>query len=79
MDTLKKVFPYSFKKKKTVGELIVNILIYLVAGILVGAVIGICANIPVVKLITGLAGALVELYVLVGIILSILDYMKVLK
>jgi hypothetical protein len=79
MDTLKKLFPYSFKKKKTVSELIVNILIYLVAGILVGAVIGICSKIPVINLVTGLAGALVELYVLVGIVLSVLDYMKILK
>ena len=30
MDTLKKLFPYSFKAKKDISALIVNVLIYLV-------------------------------------------------
>ena len=79
MDTLKKLFPYSFRKKKELRDLIINILVYAVAAILVGVVIGICAKIPVVKLFTGLAGTLVELYVVAGIVISILDYMKILK
>ena len=77
--TLKKYFPYSFKKKKTGKDLLINLLIYLIAGVIAGAVIGIFASVPVIKLITGLAGAVVEIYVLVGIVLSVLDYKKLLK
>ena len=77
--TLKKYFPFSFKKKKTGKDLLINLLIYVLAGMVAGAVIGIFARVPVVNLITGLAGAAVELYVLVGIVLSVLDYKKLLK
>ena len=79
MDILKKYFPYSFKEKKDVAALIINILIYLVVGIVVGALIGILALIPILGLVIGLVGGLVDLYILVAIVLSVLDYMKVLK
>ena len=36
-------------------------------------------KIPVLGMIIGLVGGLVDLYVLVGVVLSVLDYMKVLK
>ena len=76
---MKKLFPYSFQKKKELRDLIINIVVYAVAAILVGVVIGICANIPVIKLLTGLAGTVAEVYVVAGIALSVLDYMKILK
>ena len=41
--------------------------------------IGILAAIPVIGLIIGLVGGLVDLYVLIGIVLLVLDYLKVLK
>ena len=37
MATLKKFFPYSFTKKKTTSDLIVNILIHLLIGIVLSA------------------------------------------
>ena len=79
MDTLKKIFPYSFKAKKDIAALIINLLIYIVVGAVVGVLIGILAKIPVLGLIFGLVGGLVDLYVLVGAVLSVLDYLKVLK
>lgn len=79
MEILTKLFPFSFKEKKDVAALIVNILIYLVIGIVAGALIGILATIPIIGIIIGILGGLVDLYVLVGIILSVLDYCKVLK
>ena len=69
MDTLKKLFPLSFKEKKDVGALIVNILIYLAISV----VVGMLAFIPIV----GWASQLIHLYLLAGILLSILDYCKV--
>lgn len=83
---LRKFFPFSFKEKKDIAALIINVLLYIVAGVVIGFVLGllgILSAIPVVgiilALVLGLAGSLVELYVLVGIVLSCLDYFKVLK
>ena len=79
MDMLKKIFPYSFQKKRETADLIKNILIQLVIGIIAGALIGLLAKIPLIGIIIGLVGGLVDLYVIVGIVLSILDYKKLLK
>ena len=78
MDMIRKVFPYSLGAKE-VKELVIKILVYLVAGIIIGALIGVLAKIPVLGLIFSLVGAIVDLYCFVGIILAVLDYMKVLK
>ena len=79
MALLKQIFPFSFGEKKDIAALIVNILIYLVAGIIIGIIIGVVAAIPIVGWIVGILGGLVDLYVLAGIVLSCLDYFKVLK
>ena len=79
MDILKKVFPYSFKAKDGVAGLIINILVYLVAGFVAGALIAICAKLPIINIVAGLVGGLVDLYVVAGIVISVLDYLKVLK
>lgn len=72
MDILKKLFPLSFKEKNGVGGLIVNIIIHLVADLVAGLIIGL---IPIL----GLLGGLIGLYFTVGIVLSVLDYLKILK
>ena len=74
MDTLKKIFPLSFKEKKDVAALIINILIQLVVGIIAGALIAILAKIPIIGIIIGIVGALVDVYVVAGIVLAILHY-----
>ena len=79
MDMLKKYFPFSFGEKKDLAALIINILIYLVVGIVAGAIIALVSIIPILGVLIGLVGALIDLYVLVGIILSVLDYLKILK
>ena len=83
METLKKIFPYSFKEKKDIAALIINIFVQLVINIIVGTVFGIIstllAAIPVVPAVIGLVGSLIGLYFFVGIIIAILDYCKVLK
>lgn len=79
METIKKFFPYSFKEKKDLNALIVNVLIQFVIGAVAGFLIAVLAKIPILGFIIGLCGGIVDLYVVVGIVLSILDYMKVLK
>lgn len=72
MDTLKKLFPLSFREKKGIGGLVVNILIHLLADLVAGLIIGLLP-------ILGILGGLIGLYFTVGIVLSVLDYLKVLK
>lgn len=79
MDMLKKFFPYSFQAKKDIAALVINIIVYVVVGAVAGFVIGILDGIPVLGIIFGLIGSLVGLYTLAGIVLSVLDYLKVLK
>ena len=44
-----------------------------------GFVLYLLSHIPVVNILVGLVGALVEIYLLGGIVIAILDYLKVLK
>ena len=87
METLKKLFPLSWKYTKDVPNLIKGILIYIVIGLLAGAIIALSSLItgwiPVVGALVGiilkLIGALVDVYVLAGIVIQVLVYTKVIK
>ncbi|MBO5952840.1 MAG: hypothetical protein J6Q53_01735 [Oscillospiraceae bacterium] len=79
MDTLKKIFPLSFKNTDSVANLVIGILIYLVGDIIAGAIIGLLAKLPLIGIVFGLIGSLVGLYCLAGIVILVLVYLKVLK
>lgn len=87
METLKKFFPYSFKEKKDVAALVINILLHIAVSVGVGIVIAVLglllAFIPLIGTIVisllNIIGTVVGLYLLIGIVLSCLDYFKVLK
>lgn len=86
MDILKKVFPYSFGAAE-VKDLVVKIIVYIVAAFLAGVVLALAGLITgwipvlgaVIGLLLSIVGGAVELYVLIGIVLLVLDYLKVLK
>ncbi len=78
MDMLKKIFPFSFKSKE-VKDLVINIVIYLVASIVGGWLLGLLGGIPLLGVIFDLIGSLFGLYCLVGIVLAVLDFFKILK
>ena len=78
MDILKKVFPFSFKAKDRV-PFIIAIIIYLVIDLVCGFARGLLSHIPVVNILTGILGTLLGLYGLIGIVLSILVFLKVVK
>ena len=79
METLKKIFPLSFKFLDSVANLIIGALVYLVVGVIASVAIGLLAFIPIVGVIVGICGALIDLYVLAGIVILFLAYFKVLK
>ncbi len=81
MDILKKLFPLSFKFTQDVAHLVIGIIIYVVASILAGVVIGIVGliNLPLLPILLRLLGALIEVYTVGGIVVQILAFTKVLK
>lgn len=81
MDILKKIFPLSWKFTGSVANLIIGVLVHLVVGIVAGVAIGLVGIIPLPLLgtILGLVGALVDLYVVGGIVIMFLAHFKVLK
>ena len=70
MDLLKKIFPLSFKYVGEVSSLVIGIIIYVLVGIVGGAIIGITASIPVVGIICGIIGSILDLYVVVVLLLK---------
>ena len=74
MEILRKIFPFSFKQKKDIGELLLYILIHLGVGALVTMLVAI----PGVGSVIGILSGIADLYLTAGIILSILNYCKVL-
>lgn len=78
MDILKKVFPTAFKATD-VKPLIISLIIYVLIDIVCGFVIGLLAKIPILGIIFSLLGSIVGLYALVGVVLSILVFVKVIK
>ena len=87
MELLKKFWPYAMKERKSGGDLAIAIIIYVVAGILAGAVIALTTFligwIPVIGWLIAWAlrivSSLVELYCIAGIVFAILSFCKVLK
>ena len=79
MDMLKQIFPFSFAAKNDLTALIINIVVYIAVGAVVGFVLGLLGQIPFIGFLFSLIGWVVGLYCLVGIVLAVLDYMKVLK
>jgi len=79
METLKKFFPFSFTEKKDVAALVINIIIFVVIGVVIGVVMGLLGKIPVVGILTGIVGTVIDLYITATIVLSILHYCKVIK
>ena len=72
---------YYMKIKFTEGLIafIISLVIYVLIDIVCGFVIGILAKIPLLGIIFSILGTVIGLYALVGIILSILVFIKVIK
>lgn len=78
MEALKKFFPHAFKAND-VKALIISLVVYVLIDVVCGFVIGLLAKIPLIGIIFSILGTVVGLYALVGIILSILVFVKVIK
>ena len=79
MDILRKFFPFSFIPKKDVAALVVNLIIYIVVGAVIVIVVGLLSKLPLIGFLISIAGSLISLYITIGIVLSVLDFLKILK
>ncbi len=78
MEILKKLFPLSFQAQD-MAQLIIYCLIYIVAGTILGFVIGLLSKIPILGLIFTLIASLVGIYIAAGLTILFLYYFKILK
>lgn len=86
MDALKKLFPISYKYADSGKNLAVGIIIYVVFAIVASvaiAIAGLLTAIPllgaVIAVVLRIAGTLVDIYVVAGIVIQILVFAKVIK
>ena len=80
MDFLKKLWPTPFKiKEKDLASFLVQLIIFILICAVAGIVIGILNAIPIVNIISGIAGSLMGVYGFVGVVLCILQFLGVLK
>lgn len=78
MELLKKYFPFAFKATE-VQPFIISLVVYALIDVVCGVIIGLLAKLPIIGIIFSLLGSLIGLYALVGIVLSILVFVKVVK
>ena len=75
---LKKLWPTPYKiKKGNLASFLIQLIVFLVICAVVGVLIGVLRGIPIIGIVFGIAGALMELYSLIGIILCILKFIGV--
>ncbi len=76
MDMLKRLFPNAFKATE-IKAFVIALIIYVLVDIVCGFAIGLLAKIPLIGIIFSILGSVVGLYALIGIILSVLVFVKV--
>lgn len=75
MDSLKKIWPTPFKiKKGDLKSFLIQLIVFVVVCAVIGVLIGVLAKIPVVGIVAWIAGLVVEVYSIVGIVLCILKF-----
>ena len=78
MENFKKLFPSAFKATET-NNFIVALIVYAAIAIVGGAILGLLSKIAIIGFVFTLIGAVVDLYAFIGIVLSILVFIKVVK
>ena len=78
LNALKPYFPQAFGAN-SIKSLVIAVLIYAVVAWVAGIVISLLSWIPIVSFILGVLGWVIDIYCVVGIILSILVFLKIVK
>ena len=78
MNTLKKLFPSAFTAN-SLTAFIIALVIYVLIDVICGGVIGLLVKIPLIGVIFSILGSLIGIYALIGVILSFLVFLKIVK
>lgn len=80
MEQLEKYFPVGNSiapiRKGDVQSLVIALVLYVIGAVVTGLVLGLLTKIPVLGFVFWIIGILLGLYVLVGIILSVLKFIN---
>ena len=79
MELLKTAFPFSFHPKQDIAALVINIVVYLAAGLVAALLIGLISKVAALGLVISILGGLAVLYILAGAVLSVLHYTQVIR
>ena len=76
MDLLRKIWPTPFKiEKGNIASFLIQLIIFLVIVAVVGWLITLLSALPIIGIIFGLAGSLIGVYNIVGIVLCVLKFL----
>lgn len=75
---LRTYFPQAFASRD-VRSLVVTLITYAIFSFIAGIVLGLLSGIPILGIIFSVIGWMVELYCVVGIVLAILVFLKVVR
>ncbi|MBO5903858.1 MAG: hypothetical protein J6Q64_00615 [Clostridia bacterium] len=76
MDLLRKIWPTPFKiEKGNIASFLIQLIIFLVIVAVVAWLITLLAALPIIGIIFGLAGSLIGVYNIVGIVLCVLKFL----
>lgn len=78
LNALKPYFPHAFKAN-SIKDLIINLLIYAVIAFVGGLLLGLLSAIPIVGFIFNVLAWVLDIYCVVGVILAILVFLKVVQ
>ncbi len=79
MEMLKKLFPFSFKAKNDIRDLLITVLVFIAADLICSVIDKVLGAIPLIGTLVGLVGWIIGLYFFVSIVLAVLDYLNVFK
>ena len=78
MALIKKLFPLSFRSNSA-KDVLISVLIYIFADVVCGLVIGFLGALPIIGLVFNIIGGVLGLYFFVGIVISVLVFLNILK
>jgi len=78
MDLVKKLFPVSMRAKDTNG-LIVSILMYAIVFVALFLINKVVSIIPLIGWVVGVLSGVIDLYCVIGIIIAVLVFLKIVK
>ena len=78
MEILRRFFPLSFKAN-TFKDFLITVVIYIVLDFICGCAIGLLGKLPLIGMIFGLVGWVLGIYFALGLLLSILVFLNIVK